>query len=124
MKAIAIFALALAGSGSACAGMFGSSNFAECVLSRMPGVANDTVALEISAKCSREFPADVSVEKQTGFLAAFSSGAECTVKKARDTVSTLGSRIIQAQCYRLYETAFDPSSAVIVDPQPTTQHHK
>ena len=104
MKATAILVLALVGGGSAHAGIFGSANFAECVLSRMPGAANDVVALEISAKCGREFPAYAVVEKKIGFFAAFPSGADCTVKKARDTASAVGSRIIQTQCYRLYET--------------------
>lgn len=116
MKATAILVLTLVGGGSAHAGILGSANFSECVLSRMPGSANDIVALEIAAKCGREFPANAVVEKQNGFFAAFSSGADCTVRKARETVSTIGSRIIQAQCYRLYENTIDPAD-VIIDPQ-------
>ena len=97
---------------SAYAGLFGPDNVSECFLSRMPGAANDTVALEIAGQCSREFPGNVPVKKQTGIFAAFHSGSECTQKKAKDTLSPLASRIIQGHCYALYEPVypqFDPS---------------
>lgn len=85
------------------AGILGPNNMAECVLDRMPGVANDSVGLEIYAQCSREFPVNAPVEKRTGFFAAYHSGAECTLKKAKDTPSPLAARFIQGYCYMLYE---------------------
>jgi len=122
MKSIAILALTLAGLPvGVYAGMFGPENFAECTLSRMPSAANDTIALEISRQCSREFPVNAPVEKKNGFLVAFRSGSECTLKKAKDTPSALASRVIQIQCYRLYEPAVDPNDVIVLDPQPTPQ---
>ena len=85
------------------AGLLGPDNFQECVLDRMPGAANNSVAYEIAGECSRKFPADAPVKKQTGFFAAFHSGSECTLKKAKDTQSQLAARVIQAACYTLYE---------------------
>lgn len=98
------------------AGIFGPDNFPECVLSRLPSAANDTVALEIASQCSRAFPVNAPVEKQTGLLGAFNSGSECTLKKAKNTNSALASRIIRVQCYRLYERETpDPANVVIGD---------
>lgn len=85
------------------AGIFGPDNFSECVLSRMPGAANDIVAQEIVVQCTKEFPGNMPIKKQTGIFAAFDSGGECTLKKAKDTPSAWAANLIRAYCYGLYE---------------------
>jgi hypothetical protein len=97
------------------AGLLGPSNFFECVLSRMPGAANDTVGYEIVGRCSKEFPGNIPVKKQTGFLATFRSGSECTLKKAKDTQSQWAANMIRSACYALYEPeshTFNPALLV------------
>ena len=85
------------------AGLFGPDNVAECVLSRMPGAANDIVAMEIWSQCYKEFRGSTPAEKQRGIFASFNSGGECTLKKAKDTPSPWAANLIRAQCYVLYE---------------------
>jgi hypothetical protein len=102
------------------AGLLGPGNHPECVLSRMPGAANDTIAYQIAAQCFREFPSNTPVKTKTGMFSAFNSGAECTLKKAKDTPSSLAARIIQAACFALYEpqTFVDPFAAGLVPKKP------
>ena len=88
---------------SAYAGLLGPDNFPECVLSLMPGAANNTVAYEISGACSRQFPGNAPAKKKTGFFASYNSGSECTLKKAKDTPSPWAANMIRMMCYSLYE---------------------
>lgn len=85
-------------------GLLGPNNYSQCILDRMPGTSSDDAANEISAKCSKEFPLGAPIQKQTGFLAAFHSGRECTLRKTKDTASPLAKQIIQYCCYSLYQT--------------------
>lgn len=68
------------------AGLFGSDNYPECLLDRLPGAANDAVAQEILKSCMRDFPnsGDAAIKKKTGFFSAFTSGSECTLKKSQE----------------------------------------
>ena len=102
-------------SANAFAGVFGPSNLQECLLDNLPGAGNDAVAGEIASKCSREYGVNGQIEKKHGFFAAYHSGSECTLAKARNTPSLFAARVIQANCYILYEP-FDPSTAVPVEP--------
>jgi len=100
--------------GNASGGVFGPSNLRECLLDKLPGAKNDTVANEISRQCVKEYGPYAPAEKKQGFFARYTSGSECTIDKASNTASLLAARIIQANCYALYEP-FDPSTAVQVN---------
>ena len=100
-----VVALTYLASPDANAGLFGSNNYPECLLDRLPGAANDAVAQEILKSCMRDFPNndDAAIKKKTGFFSAFPSGSECTLKKAKNTPSMMAARAVQYACYRLYE---------------------
>lgn len=103
---------------SAFAGLFGPANQSECLIERLSGADNDTVAGEIVNKCAREFGIGAPIERKDGFFASFHSGSDCTLAKARNTRSQFAARVIQANCYAVYEPArFDPDSAVLVEPR-------
>lgn len=103
-------------SANAIGGVFGPSNLQECLLDNLPGAGNDAVAGEIANKCSREYGVNGRIERKHGFLAPYHSGSECTLAKARNTPSLFAARVIQINCYILYEP-FDPSTAVPVEPE-------
>lgn len=55
MRGVLAFALALL-SGAAHAGLFGPSNYEECVLDSMKGVTSDVAARAIMRSCQEKFP--------------------------------------------------------------------
>lgn len=93
-------ALLLVASGSAWAG-----NFAECILSKAPSVANDTAAQAVYQVCLQENPGgfqSVAQGSGRGWL-GFKSGAECTAKKAGDTRSNQAAHMVGVACRKLYD---------------------
>ncbi|CAM2178460.1 hypothetical protein BO443_20722 [Burkholderia orbicola] len=89
---------------TAWAGLFGPSNWEECVLDRMPGVQNDYAAAVIITRCSDEFgnPDTVRIPEK-GWLTRFNSGDACVAAKASTTASVNGARVIVASCHRLFD---------------------
>jgi hypothetical protein len=55
MKKIALMMLAVMSSPAA-AGLFGPSNYDECVLTNLKGVSSDMGARMVAAACARQFP--------------------------------------------------------------------
>ena len=55
MKKLALV-IGLGISGSAAAGMFGPSNYDECVLKHLQGVSSDVGARMVAASCAKQFP--------------------------------------------------------------------
>lgn len=96
--AIVVFALLPV---SAFGGIFGPSNFLECILDEMPGVKNDPAAIEVLKECRREFPTNAGVEMKSPIIGVKTAG-ECVVEHARDVSSPIGAKVIQAVCYKLY----------------------
>lgn len=86
---------------SAFAGLFGPSNYWECILEEMPGVKNDPSAIEVIRKCRKEFPTTSEVEKKSPIIGIKTSG-ECVLEYAKDVSSPRGAKLIRAACYRLY----------------------
>ena len=86
---------------NASAGMFGSSNYWECILDEMPGVKNDPAAIEVVRKCRKEFPSSTKVEKKSPLFGVKTAG-ECVLEYAKDVSSPRGAKLVRAACYRLY----------------------
>lgn len=82
----------------------GAAEYEDCILSKMPGVANDITAQAIVVMCKKEYPRpnNVAPGKRTGWF-DYKSGAECAAKKGKSTASRVGGGVIFAACNALYE---------------------
>lgn len=82
-----------------------AANFATCILDKAPGVANDTAAQAVYQVCLAEHPGGIQAVPQGSGrgLFGFSSGAECTAKKAGDTRSNQAAHMVGVACRRLYD---------------------
>lgn len=82
-----------------------AANYATCILDKAPGVANDTAAQAVHQLCMSEHPGGIQAVPQgsgRGFF-GFSSGAECTAKKAGETRSNRAAVMVGVACRRLYD---------------------
>ena len=82
-----------------------AANFATCILDKAPGVANDTAAQAVYQVCMSEHTGGILAVPQgsgRGFF-GFSSGAECTAKKAGETRSNRAAQLVGVACRRLYD---------------------
>ena len=82
-----------------------AANYATCILDKAPGVANDTAAHAVHQLCLSEHPGGIPAVPQgsgRGFF-GFSSGAECTAKKAGETRSNRAAAMVGVACRRLYD---------------------
>jgi hypothetical protein len=82
-----------------------AGNYATCILEKMPAVANDVAAMAVHQVCVRDNPGGLNAVEQgsgRGFF-GFSSGAECTAKKAGDVRSNQAARVIGMSCKKLYD---------------------
>jgi len=90
---------------NAYAGMFGPSNFWECILDEMPGVKNDAVAIAIQGKCRKKFPTTANyiteIKKKSSVFGPKTAN-ECVIKYAENVSSQRGAGLIRSACYRLY----------------------
>lgn len=87
----------------ASAGLFSPDNLQECLIDRLSGAKNDTVAHELAAECLQRFGENGRIEKETGMFAKYHSGRDCTVNEAKDTPSDFAAQVIEGNCYLLYE---------------------
>lgn len=88
----------------ACPSLVMADNFAKCLLDELPGVQNNNSAGAAYQVCSAKHPeryAGIEQGSGRGFL-GFDSGAECALKKARDTRSMDAAGMIRVACNRLY----------------------
>lgn len=90
-------------SSGAAAGLFSPDNLQECLIGRLSGVKNDTVAQQLAAQCLQQFGEGGRIVQQTGMFAKHHSGRDCTLAEAKDTPSEFAARVIEANCYLLYE---------------------
>lgn len=84
---------------------FGPSNYWECILDRVPGTKNDTIAIRLIVKCQEKFPNPRPVldrDKVRGFISNPTKD-DCLMKYARETYSPLAAKVINASCYQLYQ---------------------
>lgn len=84
-----------------------AANYATCLLDKLPGTQNDVAAQANMQVCTGKYPGGIeSVPQGQGRgLLGFSSGAECTAKKAGDTRSNRAALLIGVACRRLYDKA-------------------
>ncbi|MEQ6329072.1 hypothetical protein VLF92_12175 [Pseudomonas chengduensis] len=104
MKKLIITAALLSLSGLAQAG-----NFATCLLDELPSVQNNNAAGAAYQVCSAKYPeryAGVAQGSGRGFW-GYESGAECALKKARDTRSQDAAGMMRVACNRLYDRPKD-----------------
>lgn len=96
-----------------------AANYATCILDKMPGVANDVAARAVYQVCKKEYPGSLNAVKQGSGrgLFGYSSGAECTAKKASDTHSQQAAYIIGTACKKLYDEGVDWDSGIITPPR-------
>jgi hypothetical protein len=82
-----------------------SSDFASCLLGKLPGVANDAAAHATAQLCLSDHPGGMkSVAQGAGVgKSAYKSGAQCTAELARDTRSEEAAQLISAACRRMFD---------------------
>jgi hypothetical protein len=116
---VSLMVAGLSVSAAASAGLFSAGNLQECLIDELYGASNDAIAGEILSKCARKYGESGPIEKKHGIFAAYHSGSECTLAKARETPSQLAARVLQANCYLVYEPSpeFDRNSAVLAEPR-------
>ena len=94
----------------ACAALFvcttaWAGNFAECILDKLPGTANQPTHGAVFQACAKKYPAKY-FEIQKGSsrgLFGYSDGNACTIKKAKNTSYGLSSMQIAFSCRCLYD---------------------
>lgn len=88
----------------AISGLAQAGNFATCLLDELPGVQNNNAARAAYQVCSAKYPERYDgVEQGSGHgFFGYDSGAECALKKARDTRSNDAAGMIRVACNRLY----------------------
>jgi hypothetical protein len=82
-----------------------ASNFAQCILEKMPGSANQAMHAAIFQTCARDHPTQYrGIEKGEGRgLFGFSDGNACTIKKAAGTTFQPSAYAIARACKCLYD---------------------
>ena len=82
-----------------------AANYATCLLDKLPGTQNDVAAQANMQVCMGKHPGGIEAIPQGKGrgLFGFSSGAECTAKKAGDTRSNRAAILIGVACRRLYD---------------------
>ena len=82
-----------------------AGDFATCLLDKLPGVQNDVAAQAVYQVCNAKHPGAFGPVKQgsgRGWF-SYSSGADCTMKKAGETRSFRAAGLIGVACRRLYD---------------------
>lgn len=98
---------------SAFAGVFGPSNYSECIIARMADVKSDPAAQAVARQCLKEYGSAELVEQGSGRgILSYKSGDECAAKKSTSTPSRVAAIHIIRQCQKLYDApttgAFQP----------------
>jgi hypothetical protein len=78
-------------------GVFGPSNYWECLLDEMPGVKNDRVASAVMMICRKEHPGGVEVKKIGN-----GTVSQCIAKYGKDVQGDRAVKAISYACNRLY----------------------
>lgn len=74
------------------AGWFGPSNWAECILDKMPGVQNDTAAGAVISQCTTRFPDTTVVSRE------YDSWGTCMTERGENVAPGLAERAVAAAC--------------------------
>ena len=83
-----------------------AGNFADCILERMPGTANQQAAMAVFRSCGSEHPRQYEAIEQgsgLGFF-GFKDQDACIIKKSKDTTQSNAAFMISRACRCLYQT--------------------
>lgn len=87
-------------------GLFGPSNFWECVLDKMPGSQNELAAKLAARHCGQKFPGgathQVAPSDKVGHWLGRPTAMDCFSKHGKTVASDWASRVIYAACHQLY----------------------
>ncbi len=84
------------------AGIFGPSNYWECVLENISGTQSDNAARAIIRNCNEKFSGDESIEKKSNWFGP-SNRDECIIEYGKNVSGKFSSRLLIAACNRLYD---------------------
>tara|TARA_Y100001937_G_scaffold98999_1_gene135191 strand:- start:999 stop:1373 length:375 start_codon:yes stop_codon:yes gene_type:complete len=96
-----------------------ASNYATCLLDKLPGVQNHGASVSAVRVCQSKYPGGLASVEQgagRGLFASYDSGDECTYDKAKDTRYTGAVRVMAEACMRLYNKP-QPSAKEACDKQ-------
>jgi hypothetical protein len=81
------------------------ANFAECIIEKMPGVANPAARSAIMRSCYQKYPAGLlEIERGSGRgMFGFKDQDACIIKKAKDTPFQPAASAIAYACACLYK---------------------
>lgn len=103
-----------------------ANNFAECVLEKMPGSANEAITTAVMSTCSNENPGGYyNVMKGSGRgIFGFSDPNSCILKKAHDTPNQRGALLIANACRCLYSVPTLEDEPCMYRPVPQVIHQE
>jgi hypothetical protein len=81
------------------------ADYAECILDKVPGMANAPAAFAVHRSCTNEHPLQYSAisKGHARGIFGFSDGEACIIKKGRDTAQYNAAFMIAAACRCLYD---------------------
>lgn len=80
--------------------MLSEDTYEECIVEKMRGAKNDSVAVEIGQLC-RKYPNRTTTYASSGFFGS-RTAQNCVLKNGEEIQSPLGARMLRAACYRTY----------------------
>lgn len=123
MKKVAAIAPVLLAALAGCYNsQFPPSNFAECILDKMPGAANDAVVMSVHRICSQEHAGGYfAIERGSGRgWFGFDNPEACIIKKAADTRLPRAAMSISVACRCLYGVKWEEFDTCADPPHGTT----
>ena len=87
---------------NAYAGIFGPSNYWECILENIPGTQNDGAAYAIIRKCKNDFDKGSYVEKSSSWFGP-KTRDECIIKYGKNVSGDLPGELLEDACNKLYD---------------------
>jgi hypothetical protein len=85
----------------ATAGLFGPSNYWECILEHGRGVKNDFAAYAVIRKCRKDFPDSPDPERKPSFFGP-KTVDDCIVEYGKDVIGEVGEDLINRACKQRY----------------------
>lgn len=83
------------------AGLFGPSNYWECILEHGRGVKNDFAAYAVIRKCRKDFPNSPDPEKKPSLFGP-KTVDDCIVEYGKEVIGEVGEDLIIRACKQLY----------------------
>jgi hypothetical protein len=86
------------------AGVFGPSNYYECILAKMPGSKNRIYTGSVIRQCHAAFddPYDLVPVRKKNWLFVLPTAADCVAKYGNTTTDDIAAQVIYYACQRVY----------------------